>query len=688
MFIYGDVETSTRLPGEDPLDEYGGYRYASDPSTRLNSAATAAMHEKPFVFEYGQEAAFKRYLLAVLKETDWKFVFHYALFELSIIRCVLGVEIPPDRVIDTYLMLGFYGYPRGLDKGAQALGCSTLKDLVGKDAMKELSTGLWTPREKPFEFHQLYAYNAVDVEVTREIHQKLPPLPPEVQALWEIDTEINMHGIPIDLAGIQNAIAIRDYLKNEADLDMARMTEGLVTTVGQRDRIIDFARRHGVEMVDCTADTVRRTLDTQIPPIVRDVLTLRQDANLSSLAKFDQAMKRQVNGRLYHEFDPYGCGTGRPKGKGFQALNLARSAEADFLAETLSKAPECFIAMHDKPSKKLKESMRGHIKAEPGHILLGGDLGQIEARCTGWSAGDEKFVNLFHTSDPYCTYGEKLWGHPLVKADMDPYEFLIKRTAAKANVLSNGFAGGIGAVQRGAESYNYSLDVVASIVLPGATPHEIEAGRYSYEKYYLPKKPKKPLTEEQGIAADILKQRYRADFAKITAYWDELWQTFLNGGQAGPVYVEKKDRLRILYLPSGRPLYYHDVRYHKQKKVLVTFDEEGNLECAEEDESDEYWTYQARERRKRLWKGVVIENVAQGENHDISTWYMRKAHRNIARVIHECYDEFTMMVEIKRLEWARAEFEKLVTTTQPDWTMKGPMVLPIAFDIWSGERYG
>lgn len=647
-----DVETSS----EADLRKVGAYKYSTDPSTRIN-CATIQLNDRtaPFFFDYYHIEDFKNWLLDLLHNTTCKFVMHNALFELAIFQNVLGVVIPPDRVIDTMAKAGYYGYPRSLDEAAKALQCSQLKDLVGAGVMKQLATGKWTPAEKPEDFQTLYKYNINDVAVTVELDQKLPDLPPEVQALYELDVEINMRGIPLDMKVVENAIYLKEQLITINNHRMADLTGNAATAVTQVKQIQQFVIDQGTPMSDLTADTVRRTLDHQIPDVVRQVLELRLEAGLTSLAKYDQMKARQVGGRLFQEFDNYGCISGRPKGRGVQTLNLPRATNADYWAELIAECPELLYGLAEKPPQKIKEATRGAIKASEGHVLLGGDAGQMEARCTGWTANDPKFMELFSgDKDPYCEYGPALWGHTITKADM------LKRTACKATVLQMGFAGGIGAFQIGAETYGIDMDVLANFILPTASPQELRDGHWDYHNVYMSPPPDKPFTEAQGTAASIVKQRYRRDFAGIVAYWDLLWDAFLNGGDAGPVTVTRKGSLRILRLPSGRCLYYHNVR-------------QVNGE----------WLYDARDKVKRIWKGTVMENVAQAENHDITTWWMIQANKWIAPVVHQCYDEFTMEILKQRLEEGKRQLEEL-TKTQPDWS-KG---MPLVFEIWSGVRYG
>jgi hypothetical protein len=290
------------------------------------------------------------------------------------------------------------------------------------------------------------------------------------------------------------------------------------------------------------------------------------------------------------------------------------------------------------------------------YTFIGVDLAQIEARGTGWLANEQKFLELFTTSDPYCTYGKSIFGY-----ELDKKKHPIQRTASKASLLSLGFKGGIGAYQRVGENYKIDFRLVAEAVLPTATAQEKAEGFRNY-KYYMDKKPLKPLSELEGVAVDILKQRYRRDFAKIEAYWDVLEQAFLYGGWANKIHVEvKASGLRVLTLPSGRQLFYHSV-------VL---------------RGDGRYSYQDTFGTKYIWSGVLIENCAQALNADISDWYKERA-LAIAPIVHHCYDEFTLLVPKRDAESAMLALKNLTQNSKPEFCQD----LPLGFDYWECDRYG
>lgn len=302
-------------------------------------------------------------LVAELAKPDTVVVAHNALFELMVLLLVLGIELPPERFICTMALCRYYGYPGSLEDAGIALGTALVKDPRGKDAMKKLVTCKYQPADDPLTFSVLYKYCAYDSEVCRMIHKMLPPLPEMIQELWCLDAEINLRGVPIDLVAIQHALKIRERLIAEQQARVTHLTGGKVTSATQDDKMKAFIAGLGVHMVDITADTVARVLQTDLPPLARELLELRQNSALSSLAKYQKFLDYQVGGRLYGMWNFYGAHTGRPTGEGPQVLNLARSADPEFWAAMLHDEPDLFMAF-SKPGDKLKQALRGIIYSE------------------------------------------------------------------------------------------------------------------------------------------------------------------------------------------------------------------------------------------------------------------------------------------------------------------------------------
>jgi len=651
--LYNDVETRWAIS----LKAHGSAACAAHPSAGVNCLAYAIDDDPIKLIPYEQcyrgSPAIERFHQLAL-EPDVVLVAHKAIFEILVYLYVLGIDLRERPWLDTMAIGRFYGYPGSLDDLAKALGSPVLKDIVGAGIMRKLVSGKETPQTAPYDFQRLYSYCMDDVETMRHCKRLLPDLPEREERLVALDRKINLRGVPLDLEAIHNALELKQEVSELNNQRMSDITQGFVTTVNQVQKLHEWVNLRGIDMLDCTVDTVRKTLMRPLPIDVRDALELRQEGGLSSLAKYEKMANQQVNGVLQDQFDVYGAHTRRFACSGVQVMNLARSENPEFWADLLAKAPAMLLHTA-QPAQRLKDGLRGVIKAPEGYTLLGVDLKQIESRGTGWLAGEETLLGIYRSGkDVYCEYGSTMFGRKITKADTT------ERLASKAAVLSMGFAGGIGAYQRGCETYGTNLDALVKIILPTATPQEY-AEAYRCYAYYLEKKPLKPLTEQQGLAADIVKQRFRRDFSRITEYWEELEFAFLHGGQAGPVTVTRFDSgLRMVVLPSGRPLYYHSVKVR----------EDGS------------YSYQAKKGRLSIWKGTLIENMAQALNADISFWYMERADM-IAPIVHHCHDEFTLLVPLSQLDEARAQLDALLSL-QPEWTPG----LPLDFDVWTSERYG
>lgn len=583
-------------------------------------------------------------------------VFHKADFEYTVMTVIWHLSFEGKRIIDTMAMCRYFGHPGALDDAAQALKCSKLKDLGGKQVMLKLVRPIYTPEDCPDDFRRLGTYCGNDVFVMREIHHKLPKLPPEIYENYTVDFEINRIGVPLDMRMVNNAAALKPAIQAEANAELSRITAGVIKTVGQTDEIVKWMNARNVKMENCQADTVTAILARpDLLPTERRVLELRQAAGLASVSKYVAMQDYQVDGRLHQMFEWCGAFTMRPTGGGPQMANLARGEDSEFWADVIADQP-WFLNQLDKPLEKVKEAIRGSVCAKPGKHLVWIDLQQIEARSTFWVAG-EPGLKLFELSDPYCTWGSTLFGYQLNKKDHP-----VQRQGSKAGMLASGFGGAIGAIQRSGKKSGVDFAAMANVILPTATHAEkMEASR-NYHGTYLKGMPLEPLNEREGMACHIIIQRFRRDFARIPAYWKELEDATVNGGWAGRVHVAIEGDTRVTTLPSG----YHRL-YYRDFKVGARG-----------------YSYESRRgMTKNIWYGTLIENVAQAINADVSNWYKERAHKQIAPVVHHCYDEFTMECDENKVDEVIAQLKEL-TQTKPEWCDG----LPLGFDIQHGRRYG
>jgi len=356
--LYLDFETRW----QPDIKKVGAARCVADPTAGINCMAYAIDNSPVEVVKYYEcSPELLIPLLVKLFNSVDRIVAHKAIFEILVLKFILNLPVHLPKWACTMAKCAYYGYPRNLGDAGKALQCKQLKDVQGKAAMLKLVTGLYTPETASDDFNRLYSYCANDIYPMREIDQKLPHLPDQVQEQWELDVEINLRGVPVDVRAIRNACSLVAVLKEKNNAEMSRITDGYVETIGQTGRLVAWLKdRWGIGLIDCTADTVERALQEDLPEAPRKALALRQAAGLASLAKYQKMLDYQVRGRLYDMFDFYGAHTGRPTGSGPQVMNPPRGEDPVFWAEVLSEMPEYFYQVSN-PDECLKEAIRGVI---------------------------------------------------------------------------------------------------------------------------------------------------------------------------------------------------------------------------------------------------------------------------------------------------------------------------------------
>ena len=177
---------------------------------------------------------------------------HNAAFEYAVwnnhCQALLGwPEISDDKWRCTAAKAASLGLPRSLEGAAKAIGLDVEKDKAGHRIMLQLAKPrkptknnpeIW--HNDPVKFDRLYEYCRTDVEVEREIQNRLGDLPPQEQLLWQVDQEINRRGIPIDLDNARHALATFENLSKLLTQQLTEITNGIVSSAGQIEKIISW----------------------------------------------------------------------------------------------------------------------------------------------------------------------------------------------------------------------------------------------------------------------------------------------------------------------------------------------------------------------------------------------------------------------------------------------------------------
>jgi hypothetical protein len=249
--------------------------------------------------------------------------------------------------------------------------------------------------------------------------------------------------------------------------------------------------------------------------------------------------------------------------------------------------------------------LRLSIMAPKGHVLVVGDSGQIECRVNGWLWGQDDLMEAFRQADAgtgrdaYCNFGDHVYGREITKDDK------MERFVGKVCVLGLGF-------QMGAPKFQITLAKGAL----GGPPVFFDADR-----------------------CKSIVNTYRRKNFKIVQGWDickQIIEDMAAGveGSHGPISWEKER----IWLPNGMCLKYPDLK----KRVG--------------DKGWDEWTYQSKLSRKKIYGGLLCENIVQALARIIvaEQLLMVQPKRRVVMITH---DEGVLCV-LKRA--AEASFRELI----------------------------
>ena len=721
---HGDFETKSACD----LKTRGSYVYAADPTTEILCFAWCIGDEEPEIWFPGQPNPQR--LFDHIAAGGLFYGHNSGGFEIPIWNTIATREygwpaLPAKQVRDTMAMAYAQSLPGSLENAAAALGMEVRKDPEGRKIMLRMCTPrrIVQPGEKTYEkdaadiakdprrgrvqadgslivwwfteemLEQLGRYCIQDVVVERELERRLMNLSPYEAEVWALDNHINSTGVYVDLKSIDVAQQVIALEVSRLNKEMARATDGAVSGVTKVADLTAWVIAQGVELNGLAKADILELLDEPaLPANVKKALEIRQEGAKSSLAKL-KAMKvgalpdQRVRGTLQY----WGASTGRWTGRRTQTTNLPRpvlleQAEIDEVFDLLNSGKPAkdivsqISMFYGPPMQVLADSVRGFICAPSGKKLIAADLAAIEARGVAWLAGQNDVVRAFAEGDLnpklpdiYCQQAAKTYQRPVTKRDK------AERNFGKVQILLLGFAGGVGAIEKGAKTYHVNMEAVFPIVWSIASPGQREKAEALCAQN-LSRFPK--MSREFFLASDIAKQLWRADNPQIVAYWYAMeeaaidavatpGQVFSAGYPGREVRFRKSGSFLWMQLPSKRVLCYPYPELHETKtpwgavKPQLTYMGVGE---------NKQW------RREHTYSGKIVENAVQGTCRDILVPALLELNRRGYYTPQHVYDE--AVCEVPE-DFGSVEEVERIMSTPPAWA-KG---FPIAAEGWTGKRY-
>jgi DNA polymerase len=649
--LHRDYETRSRVI----LKLVGAHQYAADPSTEVLCCAYAIDDAPVQLWRPGDPVPPE--FIEAASNPMWIIAAHGDHFETAIEQHILAPRFswpitPIERHRCTMAMVLAVGLPARLGAVADALEFANRKDAAGERLMHLMSKPRRAHKdENPaaiywFEdrerFDRLCDYCRRDVEVERELYNRLPPLLAAEQSLWQLSCEINARGFHVDRQFAEAARKIAQAAAPEINQELAEITGGTVTSIAQVARLTEWLRQKGCTLEKLNKAAIERQLEReqQLTPAVQRVLELRLGGAQAAVKKIDALLARAgKDDRIRGAFRFHGAATGRWAGEGFQPQNLKRPVVDDLEAAISAVATGDYAHVHKlypRPLAAVGDCSRAMIAATPGHVLIGADFSSIESRGLAWIAGEDWKLNAYRRFDathdpcdePYCITAGKIFHVPPGSITKE------QRSVGKTCDVGFGYQGGRNAWRK------------------------FEPDRFADEE------------------VDQFKKEWRAAHPAIRRFWHDIDHAALAAVRdrgrvvrCGLIALKSSGAFLRLRLPSGRKLSYPMPRViGDEREQFVVFADNAAGQ------------FKDCRHGRGAYGGLWTENIVSGVARDLLAEAMLRVEAAGYPIVLHVHDELVCEVPIGF--GSTNEFTHLMTL-KPAWALD----LPIAANAWIGERY-
>lgn len=532
----------------------------------------------------------------------------------------------------------------------------------------------------PAEWARFVAYAARDIAAMREAAATLPEwnYRDAELALWHRDQRINERGFAVDVELAAAAASAVDGEQRKLSRRMRELTDGEVTSALRRDLLLTHLLvEHGVNLPGMRAATVDRCMtDPTLPPELRELLAVRQQASTSSTAKY-AALLRSVgaDGRLRGTMQYSGAArTRRWSGRLFQPQNLSRPTmrPADIATGIAALKAGCADMLADDVMALASNALRGCIVAAPGRKLVASDLSNIEGRCAAWLGGERWKLDAFRAFD--ACEGPDLYKVAYAKAFAIAPEAVTpaQRQIGKVMELMLQYGGGVGAFAIGAAAYGIDLDAMADAAWPSIPQGTRDAAAQFLAWCKSEKRATFGLADRTFAACDALKRMWRAAHPGIVALWAGMDEAARAATVApdrtltpGMFRVRRDGAWLRIRLPSGNYLCY------PQPAVAS-----GELTYAGTNQYTRQWG------RQSTYGGKLLENACQSLARDVMASAMPAIEAAGYPIVLTVHDE-VITEPPDSAEFSAAGLSALLATPAP-WAAG----LPLAASGFDAQRYG
>ncbi len=323
--------------------------------------------------------------------------------------------------------------------------------------------------------------------------------------------------------------------------------------------------------------------------------------------------------------------------------------------------------------------LRQSIMAPEGHVIVVGDLSQIEPRVIAWLADYDELLSIFNAGgDPYATFGEQMFNVP----GLNKTEHPLLRQSSKSAMLGcsyslgwSNFAAQLLVGFLGAKPLRYTKEDAQKL---GVTQAHVEKFLDWPDNIKRMSKIAHTCTDKEllihCLAAKAIVDKYRATASPVKDFWEFLSGRIQRSLIDGTEYNHKDVllfRKEEIVLVSGMSLKYHNLRAEEE------VDEEtgkttGNMQ----------YVYDIGPRKEKLYGGRLANHCTQSTARVVMTDAMLRVHKRYP-VVGTVHDELLCVVpEAEAEEATKWVYEQMVV--EPKW-LPG---IPLDADVGYNRRYG
>ena len=683
--FYLDTETFSGTP-----IACGTHRYMEDALFEVMIVTYAEEDGEVELWDVTDGSPMPKALARHLHDPSVTLVAHGVGFDRPALRHGLNIDKPLERWECTQAMARAHGLPGGLDKLSELfrLPSDTAKDKRGRQLIqlfcKPGRKGARNTRlTHPKEWEEFKEYAKSDIRAMRALRAKMPRWNATAReiALWRLDQQINDRGFAVDMELVHSAIQACEQTKALLDQECHELTDGEVASANKRDKLLaHLLVEYGVSLPDMTVSTLERRLeDENLPEVVKELIRVRLETSLASLAKY-KALARSVSAddRLRGTLAYCGAArTGRWAGRIFQPQNLARPSHPHgAIEDAIDNVKTGVLSLVETPGdvrRLLSSALRGTIVAPPGRKLVVTDLANIEGRVLAWLAGEEWKLRAFHEFDHLkLESGGWLTPEELHRRSLNREEIALARDR-KGDVIHMG----------------HDLYVLSYARAFGVTPEEVLDNKKDGDGMMrmIGKVMELALGYQgavgafgamaKGYGVDLPDRRvreivanWRAAHPAIVAFWRDLEHACVAAvvtgrySTVGLLEVSKRGAYLRIRLPSGRYLLYAAPRVEDGKLTYMGVN-----------------PYTKRWERLKTYGGKLAENVTQAGARDALANGMFLAEEHEYRIVLTVHDE--LLTEAADTPEFSVGHLSALLSTPPNWAIG----LPLAAAGFEATRY-